>query len=113
MRKDLAHGDAQLRPGLQNAEPGLAEREVLPIAAGDQVIEHRIVEDVPPGADVDAVRADADVVGVDPLLFDRRRRRAVIRSDLEAVGEILAKTGASAGWQQQRRRQYRQPEPMN
>ena len=58
----------QLRPGLQDAEGGLAEREVLAVGVGDQSIQHRIVEDCPPAADVGRVVADPAVVGVDPML---------------------------------------------
>jgi hypothetical protein len=59
----------------------------------DEIVEHGVVEDLPPMAQVLRVAADADIRGADPLGSDQSRRLGVVGSDLEAVVNILGEGG--------------------
>ena len=62
----------------------------------NESVEHGIVEDLPPAAHVFIFGADALVSGVNPVVGDLGRGRAVIRPDLEAVVDIFPRPRASA-----------------
>jgi hypothetical protein len=48
LRVNLADGDPQLGPRLQDPHAGALEREVFPVRALDEAIQDRIVEGPPP-----------------------------------------------------------------
>ena len=62
----------------------------------DQIVEHGVVENAPPAAQVGGMAADADIGGVDPLRRDRGLGRRVLGPHLEAVVNVVRKTRASA-----------------
>ena len=76
LREEVADGDGLLGARLQHPAAGLAQRQVLEVCVADKRIEHRVVEDRPPPAQVVVLIPDAHVGGVDPVFRCRRRRPA-------------------------------------
>ena len=74
---------------MKHAESGLFNREVLPISACNQVVQHRIVENAPPLAYIIALAANADVGGIDPVVGHRGRDRTIVRPNFKAVVHIF------------------------
>ena len=105
LRQQVPSVDGELRPGLKHAHPRHAQRQVLPVGAADQGVEHRVVEDGPPFAQVVRVRSHALVRGVDPVTGHRGVRLAVVGADLESVLNIFLEGGTPA----ERSRQAHQP----
>ena len=81
--------NAVLGASLQHTEPRLAQRDILTIGLADKFIEHRILEDCPPLAEVVGLAADANVVSIDPVRRHLRRRLGVIGADLEPVVDVI------------------------
>ena len=92
----FALGDCQLGPGLKDAGAVLFQVDVLVIGMVDQVVEHGVVKNAPPAAQVGGMAADADIGGVDPTRRDRGLGGGVLGSHLEAVVNVVGKTRASA-----------------
>ena len=90
LRQQIADGLAAQRPRLQHAPAGLsATSGVLLIAQANELVEHGIVEDRPPFAQVVGILAHPRIVGVDPVAGDRRSRLGVLRADFEAVLDVV------------------------
>ena len=87
---------AELGPGLEDAEAGVAQRQVLPIGRVDQRVEHRVFENGPPVAQVGlfgcapARRPQSIHCG-----RHRRRRPFEIGTHLEAVVDVLRHRSAA------------------
>ena len=96
LREQIAHRDAMLSPRLQHAETRFAQREVLAIRVADKVVEHGIVEDLPPLGQVIGLLADANVAGIDPLRRHVRRRFGVIGPDFQSIVYVFGERGAPA-----------------
>jgi hypothetical protein len=96
LREELADLDSEVGAGAKHAEARLAQRDVLLVGGADERVKDRVVEDGPPLAEVRRVLAEADVVGIDPVLGDRRRGLAVVGADLEAIVDVLAQGRAAA-----------------
>ena len=62
----------------------------------DQVVEHGVVENGPPAAQVGGMAADAEIGGVDPLRRDGGLGGSVVGPHLEAVLNVVRETRASA-----------------
>ena len=93
--KDLAAGDAEDGPCLQDTKAGFAEGQVLPIRAENQAIEGGIAKDRPPATEVLAIGL-LDVGLVDPVLGHWGRWRAVVWGpNLEAVMDVIVQAGAA------------------
>src|SRR5262249_50074777 len=71
----------------------------------NQAVEHRVVEDLPPLAQVVWSATEAFVPGVDPVLGHGRGRFVVVGTDLEAVVNVFAERGAAAQGQRQNHEQ--------
>jgi len=96
LRQDVAQGDAELGPCFQDPEARFAERQILPVSVADEVIEHRVVKDRPPGAQVGRLGPHALVGSINPVLRHRGRRPAVVGADLESVADVFLQRGAAA-----------------
>ncbi len=96
LREQLALGDCKRIAGLQDPRAVFLEVDVLVIGMGFQIVEHGVVEDAPPAAQVVGMTADADIAGINPLGRDGGPGRSVVRPYLEAVVNIVGKAGASA-----------------
>src|SRR5262249_34809926 len=83
-----------LRPGLQDAGAQDAQVQVLLVSCSDEGVERGVIEYAPPILQLAGL--DAGIVRLDPLPGDRRRRLAVIGSDLEAVVDVLQRAGRDA-----------------
>src|SRR5262249_20294685 len=87
--KELADDDATLGARRKYAKAGFPKCKILPVGVLHQSVEDRVVEDGPPLLDVGVVFAKSLVGRVDPILFDRRRRAAIVRADLAAIMDVF------------------------
>ena len=87
LRVELAERDAELGAGLEDADAGGAEREVLLVRQPDQVRERRVGEDVPPVPVFRARGVDRGVVGFEPLDGDVGLGRLEVGADHAAGGQ--------------------------
>ena len=95
LREDFALGDGQRGPGLKDARAVLFQVDVLLVGMDDQIVEHGVIENAPPAAQVGSMAADADVAGFDPARRDCGLGRGVIGSHLEALVHVVRKARAS------------------
>ena len=103
LREQFADGDAPHFLGLQDLEAGRLDRKVVGVRVVDQLGQDRVVEDVPPGAQVGVAMTHLGIGGVNPGVRQRRRRPFVVGADLETVVDILRDGGATTQTQNGRR----------
>ena len=94
--KEAALGDSALGAGLQNAEAGHFQGEVLLRRLGHQLIEGRVAENRPPAGVVMPTGEQVGVARVDPGIRDAGVRRSVVWARFEAVVPPLS-GGRAAG----------------
>src|SRR4029453_19238320 len=93
--EEEADGDVLPRAGAGDALEGRLPRQVLLVRLVEELIEGRVVEHVPPAAQVDFLALDSRVLVVDPLGSRLHLGLDVIRPDLEAVREPLGEAAAT------------------
>ncbi|MNF60171.1 hypothetical protein D3C84_417820 [compost metagenome] len=82
-------GDTQLRAGLHHPQAGNLQIRVVGVRLGNQAIEHRVGEYLPPLAQVRVLCALAGPLDrrAAPMLHPRLGRRLKVRSHLHATAE--------------------------
>ena len=83
--KEVARLDVTLGLRLEHTGSHRLEVEVLAVSGLDQPIEHRVLEDGPPGAIVRVPLDEARILPVNPPRGNLSRRLMEVRADLEAV----------------------------
>ena len=68
---------------------------ILAAGAVPQIVEDRVIEDLPPLTQVLPRLADPFIGRVDPVSGDRGGRLLVVRPDLEAVVDVVTDSGAA------------------
>ena len=91
--EDVAPGDGQRVAGLEDARAVFLEVDVLVVGVGDEIVERGVVEDAPPPAQVGGMALHAAVAAVDPLRRNFGPRPAVLGPHLEAMVNVVRKTG--------------------
>ncbi|MNI15926.1 hypothetical protein D3C73_692420 [compost metagenome] len=81
--------NAQLRPGFHHPQPGYPEIGIVGVGVGNQTIQHRVTEHLPPALQI---RMQAALTGLIkgrgiPLLYPRLFRRLKIRPQTHAAGQ--------------------------
>ncbi len=90
--EQLAHGNAQLGASFKNAQASRPQGEVLLVGLLNERVEHRVVKRLPPGGIVGRPATDVRIFVVDPSVGHGRGGAAVVRANLEAVGDVIAPT---------------------
>src|SRR5215471_2876751 len=78
LRIEFTNRNAQLCARFENLGAGANQSKVLIIGDLDQPVEHRVVEHPPPVSILLISRIDRRVVGFEPFVSDRSRRRGEI-----------------------------------
>ena len=93
---ELAGGDAQLGPGLQDPHPGNPQGQVFPVGGVDELVEGRVVEGLPPVFVVCRRGLDPFVRRVHPGLLHLDRRAHVVRPHHGAAQDQHGQAGDEA-----------------
>lgn len=111
LREKCSYCNCALSFCFLDAKARFPKRQVLRISLLDQPRHLRIVEDTPPIVATRQLRVQPFVVGVNPVLFDRRPGRAVLRADFPTIVNVVMDAAGvgTASKHQQRNPTKRRP----
>ena len=75
---ELAAGNTELGPSLQNSQPRLAKIKIFPVSSFNQSIEKRVFENLPPIAILAWIGLDPGITGLKPVCLHLGFRSNII-----------------------------------